>query len=50
MSRIAEEFGSKFTVGLGDNFYNDGVTDVDDPRFSTTFEVNTPCCIVLRYA
>jgi len=48
MSRTAEEIGSKFTVGLGDNFYSDGVTDIDDPRFSATFEVSTSCCVVLR--
>ena len=39
MGRKAEEINSKFTVGLGDNFYDNGVTDVDDPRFKTTFEV-----------
>ncbi|XP_065907626.1 tartrate-resistant acid phosphatase type 5-like isoform X2 [Dysidea avara] len=38
MGRKAEEIGSRFTVGLGDNFYEDGVTNVDDPRFKTTFE------------
>ena len=40
MGRKAEEINSKFIVGLGDNFYDNGVTDVDDPRFKTTFEVS----------
>jgi tartrate-resistant acid phosphatase type 5 len=25
-------------LALGDNFYNDGVTNVSDPRFTVTFE------------
>ncbi len=25
-------------MALGDNFYNKGVRDVNDPRFQTTFE------------
>lgn len=35
----AKEIGSMFTVAMGDNFYNNGVTDVDDKRFQETFEV-----------
>ncbi|XP_065913697.1 tartrate-resistant acid phosphatase type 5-like isoform X2 [Dysidea avara] len=38
MGRTAEEINSQFTVSLGDNFYKNGVTDEDDPRFNTTFE------------
>ena len=39
MGKKASEIGSQFTVALGDNFYLLGVTDVDDPRFKETFEV-----------
>jgi len=45
MGRIAEKISARFTVGLGDNFYEDGVTDVDDPRFKTTFEVSSPVLV-----
>ena len=41
MGKVAEEFGSQFSVSLGDNFYDDGVKSVDDPRFQETFEVYT---------
>jgi len=44
MGRMAKEIDSKFTIGLGDNFYDVGVTDVDDPRFNTTFEVSVVLC------
>ena len=36
----AQMIGSQFTVALGDNFYVDGVKDVDDPRFKETYEVS----------
>ena len=39
MGKTAAAIDSQFTVALGDNFYNSGVTDVDDPRFEETFEV-----------
>ena len=41
MGETATQIGSRFTVALGDNFYENGVKDVDDPRFSETFEVRT---------
>ena len=28
----------KFIIGLGDNFYYEGVKSVEDPRFCSTFE------------
>ena len=40
MGEVAKDLGSQFTLTLGDNFYNDGVKDVDDKRFKETFEVN----------
>ena len=39
MGAKAQEIDSQFTIALGDNFYDYGVKDVDDPRFQTTFEV-----------
>ena len=38
MSKTAAALGSRFTVSLGDNFYDNGVTDANDPRFQETFE------------
>jgi tartrate-resistant acid phosphatase type 5 len=38
MNKIAKELNSKFVVGLGDNFYVDGVTDINDKRFKESFE------------
>lgn len=43
----AADVGSSFTVSVGDNFYQAGVTDVDDFRFRTTFEVSI--CRSLSY-
>ena len=40
MGVTAAKISSKFTIGLGDNFYYNGVTCVNDPRFQTTFEVH----------
>ena len=39
MGQIAAQMGAQFTLSMGDNFYENGVTDVDDPRFKETFEV-----------
>ena len=39
MGDIAASMGAQFTLSMGDNFYDNGVADVDDPRFKDTFEV-----------
>jgi acid phosphatase len=38
MGKTAAAIGSKFTVSLGDNFYENGVTGLDDPYWQTSFE------------
>jgi len=39
MASFAKDLGGvDFIVGVGDNFYPKGVTDVNDQRFKTTFE------------
>jgi tartrate-resistant acid phosphatase type 5 len=38
MKKIGDELGAKFALGLGDNFYNEGVDNVDSHRFKNTFE------------
>ncbi len=38
MGVTADEIGSRFVVSLGDNFYEDGVTGLDDPQWSGSFE------------
>ena len=40
MGKTAEEVGAEFTITVGDNFYSNGVQNVDDPRFKETFEVS----------
>ena len=38
MDRECENNSCDFLVGLGDNFYWDGVKNAEDPRFKFTFE------------
>jgi hypothetical protein len=38
MGKIAKWRQSQFVVSLGDNFYQSGVSSLDDPRFQHTFE------------
>jgi tartrate-resistant acid phosphatase type 5 len=38
MGDVAKDIGSQFTIALGDNFYDDGVSDVYDKRFKETYE------------
>jgi acid phosphatase len=54
MGITASEFGSVYTVSLGDNFYENGVAGVDDPQWQSSFEkiytadsLQTPWKIIL---
>ncbi len=38
LGRTAEAIGSRFTVSVGDNFYEDGVSGPGDPQWRTSFE------------
>jgi len=38
LGKVTEKLNCKFVLGVGDNFYYDGVRTVDDPRFIQTFE------------
>ncbi|MBI2497817.1 MAG: metallophosphoesterase [Opitutae bacterium] len=38
MGRVGEIIGSRFVLVLGDNFYDNGVRSVDDPKWKTSFE------------
>jgi tartrate-resistant acid phosphatase type 5 len=38
MAIIAEKISAQFILNAGDNFYWNGVCDVDDPRFEQTFQ------------
>lgn len=37
MGRIGEDLDVKFIISTGDNFYEDGLTGVEDPAFSESF-------------
>jgi tartrate-resistant acid phosphatase type 5 len=38
MGKIAAQYGSSFTLALGDNFYSSGVENVQDPHWVESFE------------
>ncbi|KAH3695862.1 hypothetical protein DPMN_083320 [Dreissena polymorpha] len=38
MAEVTEAYQSSFNLALGDNFYTNGVKDVNDKRFKDTFE------------
>jgi acid phosphatase len=38
MGVTAASIGSRFTVSIGDNFYENGVASVDDPQWQSSFE------------
>jgi acid phosphatase len=38
MGKAAAELGCRFVASVGDNFYESGVTSVDDPKWKTSFE------------
>ena len=38
MGKTAAAISARFTVSVGDNFYEDGVTGVDDPQWESSFE------------
>lgn len=37
MGRIGERLGIDFVVSTGDNFYEDGLTSINDPVFEKSF-------------
>jgi acid phosphatase len=54
MGEVAAAMGSRFTVSVGDNFYENGVTGVDDPQWESSFEriytaesLHTPWRVIL---
>ena len=38
MGQTAARLGSRFTISLGDNFYENGVASVADPQWQASFE------------
>ena len=38
MGKTAQAIGSRFTVSVGDNFYENGVTALNDPQWQNSFE------------
>jgi acid phosphatase len=38
MGESAKELDARFVISVGDNFYDDGVTSVDDPAWQASFE------------
>ena len=42
MGATATEIASRFTISVGDNFYEDGVTSLDDPQWQDSFETIYP--------
>lgn len=38
MGHMAAAIGSRFTISVGDNFYENGVASVDDPQWQSSFE------------
>src|ERR1700721_2498603 len=38
MGETAAQLRARFVISVGDNFYEDGVTGVDDPKWRTSFE------------
>lgn len=39
MAQVCDDLGCDFVLYLGDNFYNSGVSSVDDEQFETKFEL-----------
>ena len=37
MGRVGDDLGIEFVVSVGDNFYETGLTGVDDPAFAASF-------------
>ena len=49
MDSLAQLHDTKFQVGLGDNFYFDGVENSDDKRFQVNFCTNLKNFYYLKY-
>lgn len=43
MAKVTERLKTSFNLALGDNFYFDGVTDVDDVRFKVYLKMIIAC-------